>query len=148
MVLIRIQHSCWTIIINFRNAKISQHFIKGLPIMFKDNSPMMRVLLLNEHMSIKPTHFGDGKNADTAKAASCNGQDLALSNVGAQNSLAVTLQTIESNVGSSDVAFQRAAGEVGLAARRLQETVLNQLILDSAIVAPLAPASGCHSGSP
>ena len=49
--------------------------------MTKGNSPMMRVMLLNQHMTIETSHFGNGKYANAAKGTAGNGKDFALRNI-------------------------------------------------------------------
>ena len=78
------------------------------------------------------------KDADAAEGPGGHGQDLALGDVGAELALAVALQAIEGDVRGGNVALKGAAGEVGIAADRLQQAVLDQLVLDGAVAAHLA----------
>src|SRR5699024_1400527 len=55
--------------------------------------------------------------------------------------LAVALETIEGDLGRSDVALKSSSGEVGIAALRLKKSVLDELVLDSPVVAHLAGRS-------
>ena len=102
------------------------------------HSTVMRIALLHQHMTVETTHFVDGEHADAAERAGRDGQHFALRDVGAHHAVRIALQAVERDGAGRDVAFQRAAGEVRIAAGGLQQAVLNQLVLDSAVVAHLA----------
>ena len=106
--------------------------------MSKGHRTVVGEALLNEHMPVEPAHLVNGKHPDAAEACGCDRQNLALGNVGTEIALRVTLQTVERDIARGDVAFQRAAGEVGIGSFRLKETVLDELVLDRAVGAHLA----------
>ena len=89
-------------------------------------------------MAIEAPHFGNAEHADAAEGAGAHVQHLALGDIGAQIALAVALQAVEGDGAGRNIALQRAAGKVRLAARGLQQAVLDQLILDGAVAAQLA----------
>ena len=95
--------------------------------MAEGHGAVVGVALLDQHMAVEAAHLGDGKDADAAERTGGHRQNFALGDVGAEVALAVTLQAVEGDVGRCDVTFQCATGKVGLAARRLQQTVLDQL---------------------
>ena len=68
-------------------------------------------------------------------------QDLALCHIAVQSTVSSALQTEEGDLARSDVSLQGAAGEVRLVAPSLQQTVLDELILDSAVITQLADRS-------
>ena len=94
--------------------------------------------LLNQHMAVEAAHLMDGEHADAAEAGGSHRQHLALGDVGAQTALAVALEAIEGDLAGGDVALQGAAGEVGVASLRLQEAVLDELVLHGPVGAHLA----------
>ena len=106
--------------------------------MVERHSAVVRIALLHQHMTVEATHFVDGEHADAAERAGRDGQHFALRDVGAHHAVRIALQAVERDGAGRDVAFQRAAGEVRIAAGGLQQAVLNQLVLDSAVVAHLA----------
>ena len=76
---------------------------------------MVGISLLDQHMAVKPSHFGDGEYTDATKAAGGHGQHLALSRKG-KVALAVALKPVEGDVGGRNIALQSSPGEVRLAA--------------------------------
>ena len=123
---------------NIGDAEVFEHLKQCLAAVGKCHRTVVGVTLLDQHMAVETTHLGNGKDADAAKAAGGNGQHLTLRDVGAQSPLAVALEPIEGDLAGGDVALQRTAGEIRLTARRLQQTVLNELVLDAAATAHLA----------
>ena len=106
---------------------------------------MVGVTLLYQHMAVEAAHLRDGEHADAAKAAGLDRQHFALGDVGAQRALAVALQAVEGDDGGGNVALQRAAGKIGVAAGGLQQAVLDQLVLDGAVGTHLAAGEEVNS---
>lgn len=106
--------------------------------MIESDSAMVRISLLNQHMTVEATHLLDGKYADAAKGAGSHRQDFSFRQVGSYDAITVTLQTVEGNGACCDIALERSAGEIGIASFRLEQPMLNQLILDRAAVTHLA----------
>ena len=106
--------------------------------MVEGDRAVVRVALAHQHMAVEAAHFGDGEHADAAEAAGGHVEHLALGHIGAQDALAVALEAVEGDVAGGDVALKGAAGEVRLAALRLQQAVLDELVLDGAAGAELA----------
>ena len=104
-------------------TKVLEHIKESAAVVAECNCAMMRIMLLDEDMTVEAAHFLDGENADAAKAAGCHRKNFAFSDVGTKLTFAVALETIEGNVRCCDVAFERAAGEIRLAACRLEEAV-------------------------
>ena len=88
--------------------------------MAEGHGAMVGIALLHQHMTVEPAHFGDGEYADAAEGAGLDRQDFTLGNVGAELALAVALETVEGDGRGGDIAFQRAAGEIGLGTLGLQ----------------------------
>ena len=120
------------------HAQILEHLKQRLAIMSKCHRTVVRITLLDQYMTVESAHLGDGEDADAAEAAGLHRENLALCDVGAQLALAVALQPVEGHIRRRDISLQRAPGEVGLAARRLQQPVLNKLILHSTVRTHLA----------
>ena len=99
---------------------------------------MVRVALLDEDVAIEAAHLGNGKDADAAEGAGGHGQDLALGHVTAEVALGVALQAVEGHVGGGDVALEGTAGKVGVGPFRLEQAVLDQLVLNGTVGAHLA----------
>ena len=100
--------------------------------------PMMGIALFKQYMAIEAAHFPDGKYADAAEAAGGHGQHFALGDIAAKIALAIALEPEEGNIAGGNIPFQGAPGEIRFAARRLQQTMLNELIFHRPLRAHLA----------
>ena len=120
------------------DAEVLEHLEQRLAAVGESNRAVVGIPLLDQHMTVEPAHLRDREDADAAEGAGGNRQDLAFRDVGAQSALTVALESVEGDLTGSDVAFQGAPGEVGLAVHGLQQTVLDQLVLDAAAAAHLA----------
>ena len=80
-----------------------------LAVMAEGHGAMVRIVLLDQDMAVEAAHVVDGEHTDAAEGAGRDRQDFALGDVAAQDAFAVALQAVEGDVGSGDVAFQRAA---------------------------------------
>ena len=94
--------------------------------MVEGDRAVMRGALAHQHVAVEAAHFGDGEHADAAEAAGGHVEHLALGHIGAQDALAVALEAVEGDVAGGDLALEGAAGEVGLAALGLKQTVLDE----------------------
>ena len=61
--------------------------------------------LLDQYMTVETSHFRDGKYAASAKAVRLNWKDFALCDVASENAFGITLQTVECDIASCDVAL-------------------------------------------
>ena len=66
---------------------------------------MMWIIFLDQHMTVKPSHFRNGKDTDGAKGAGCYRKDFSLGDVCPQFVVCGTLQTVEGNVARLDIAL-------------------------------------------
>ena len=78
-------------------------------------------------MAVKAVHLANREHADSAERLRRHGQNLALGDVGLQNAVLVRLQAVERDVAGHDVALERAARDVRLAAV-LEAAVHDELI--------------------
>ena len=106
--------------------------------MTEGDRAVVRVALLNEHMTVEAAHLRDGEDADAAEAARMYRQDLALGDVAAQITVGIALQAVERDLACCKIGLERAAGKIRLRACRFEQTVLNELVLDRAVSAELA----------
>lgn len=97
---------------------------------------VVRIVLLDEHMAVETSHLRNTEDTYAAEGACRYVENLALSDIRAELTLAVALQTVEGDRTCRDVAFQRATCEVRVAS--LKETVLDKLIFDGTVSAHLA----------
>lgn len=96
-------------------------------------STMMRISLLNKHMAIETAHLRDSEDADAAEGTSCYRENFALCDIGTELAVSSALETVEGDVSGINVALQGATGNIrGVAV--LQETILNELVLDAALL--------------
>ena len=140
-ILGRIRKGLRLIVSDVLDSEELEYFEECLSVVTECNSTVVRISLLDEHVTIEASHFLDGEDCDAAEGTGRNVEDLALSNVGNELAVAVALQTIEGDVACCDVAFERSAGEIRIASCGLKQTVLNELILDGAVCAHLAGRS-------
>ena len=84
------------------------------------NGAVVRVTLLDQNMEVETAPLMDAEDCNAAEGAGSNRQDLALCNVGAQDTLAVARQRVEWGVRGCNVTVQGAAGDVGSAAGLVQ----------------------------
>ena len=136
-ILVLVQHTLGLVEGDVLYTQIVEDGVQSLTHMAKGHSAMVGIPLADEHMAVETAHLGDGEDADAAEGTGSHRQNLALCNIAVKHAVSTALQTEEGDLAGSDVCLQGAAGEVRLAAV-LQQTVLDQLILDSAVVAQLA----------
>ena len=80
------------------NAQKAEQREKRLAAVRESDCTVMRILLLNQHMTVEAVHLRNGEDADAAKAAGRYVQNLALCNVGLEFARGVALQTEEGDV--------------------------------------------------
>ena len=71
---------------------------------------MVRIVLLDEHMAVEPSHLRNGEHADGAKGTCGNRKHLSLCNVGSQLVVCRALEAVEGNAARLDVSFQCSLG--------------------------------------
>ena len=89
-------------------------------------------------MTIESCHFRNSEDSNTTEGTCLNVKDLTFSDVRNEFSVTVALQTIECNIGSSDVTLESTTCEIRIRTGWLKQSVLDQLILDRTIAAHLA----------
>ena len=93
---------------------------------------MMRIAVADENIAVEAVHLGNTKYADAAEGLGRHGENLALSDISLKVGILVGLQAVEGDLAGDDVALQRSAGDVRLAAI-LKAAVHDQLILHGAL---------------
>ena len=78
--------------------------------MSESNCTVVRIVLLNQDMTVEASHFRNGEYADSAEGTGCHRQNLALCDVCAQLGIRCALQTVEGNVPGDDISFQSTLG--------------------------------------
>ena len=135
------------------HAEVLEDLEELLRAVVERHSTVVRIALLYQHMTVETTHFVDGEHADAAEGAGRDGQHFALRDVGAHHAVRIALQAVERDGAGRDVAFQRAAGEVRIAAggindrRRLQYGRGQKIVLAGKPSAGLAPFTSFGSAS-
>ena len=84
--------------------------------MAEGHRAVVRIAARDEHMAVEAVHFRDGKYADAAEGLRIHGQHLALRHIGSEHAILVALQAEEGDAARDDIAFQRTARDVRLAA--------------------------------
>ena len=80
------------------NTQVLKDLVESLAVMTEGHGTVVGIALLDQHMAVEAAHLGDGEDADAAKAAGLDGQDLALGDVGAEVALAVALEAVEGDI--------------------------------------------------
>ena len=78
--------------------------------MSESNCAVVRIILLNQDMTVEASHFRNGEYADSAEGTGCNRQNLALCDVCTQLGIRCALQTAEGNVPGNDISLQSTLG--------------------------------------
>lgn len=104
-VLCRIADACRLVISNLIHiyADIFKYLIQRLSIMSEGDRSMMRIISLNQYMTVKSLHFRDGKDADCSKGAGSNWKNLSICNISAQPAVSSALQTEECDIAGRNV---------------------------------------------
>ena len=119
------------------DAEILEHLEECLADVREGNCTVVRIALLDEHVAIEAAHLRNSEDTDTTERACRNVEHFTFCDVRAEVALRVALQAIECDVAGCDVALESTTSEVWLATV-LEQTVLNELILDLAVRAHLA----------
>ena len=88
--------------------------------MAEGDRAVVRVALLDEDVAVEAAHFRDGEDADAAEGTGLHGQDLTFRDIATQVVVGVALEPVERDIACRNVGLERAAGEVGLGASRLE----------------------------
>ena len=70
------------------------------------NSSMMRIVLLNQNMTIESSHLRNCEDTDGTEGFGCYRKNLALCHISAELAVCGTLQTIESDVARCDISLE------------------------------------------
>lgn len=127
-VFARIGERLRLVVRNFLNPEIAQHLKDGFAGMTEGYRAMMRVVVGNQNMAVEAIHFWNGEDADAAKRAGGNRQNLTLGHIGPEAALCRSLQPVEGNLAGQNIPFQSAAGDVRLAVR-LETALHDELML-------------------
>ncbi len=68
-----------------KDANILEHLIKCLSVVSERNCAVMRVILLDQYMTVESAHLLDRKYTDGAEGFRRNGKDFSLRHISAQN---------------------------------------------------------------
>ena len=92
------------------------HVLENLPeilaLMAEHDGAVVRVVLLDEDMTVEAAHVLDTEDTDAAERTGSHGDDLTLSDVGAELGVGRRLQTIDSSQTRLDVALERTVGHL------------------------------------
>ena len=61
-----------------------EYLEQSLSVMSECNGTVMRVIALDQYVTIETSHLGNSENTDTAEGSGRNGKDFTLCNVSAQ----------------------------------------------------------------
>ena len=78
--------------------------------MSEGHCPMVRIVLLDQHMPIETSHLRNGEHADTAEGSGGHRQHLSLCYVGAKPIVRRGLQAVECDVPGDDISLQGTLG--------------------------------------
>ena len=111
-----VEHALGLVEADILDAQQLEQLEQSLAVMAEGHCAMVGIPLLHQDVTVEPAHLGDSEHADAAEGAGGHGQDFAFRHIAAELAVSSALQTIEGDLAGSDVAFQSAAGEIGIAA--------------------------------
>ena len=74
--------------------------------MTESNGSVMRIILLDQNVTVKSSHLRNCEDTDGTEGFGCYRKNLALCHISAELAVCGALQTIESDVARCDVAFE------------------------------------------
>ena len=80
-ILCRIHHALRLIEADLLHAKISKYAVKSLAIVTKCNRAVMRIVALDQNVTVEAAHLRNREYADTAEGLGRNRKNLALCDV-------------------------------------------------------------------
>ena len=137
-ILSLIKNTLRLVVSDVANAEVLENFEECFAAVCKCNCTVVRISLLDENVTVESTHLVDREDTDTAEGTSRNIQNFAFCDVSTKSAFAIALESVEGDVACSDVAFKSTSGEVRLRINGLEKSVLNELILNSSVIAHLA----------
>ena len=78
--------------------------------MTESNSSVMRIILLDQNMTVESSHFRNCEDTDGTEGFGCYRKNLALCHISAELAVCGTLQTIESDVARCDISLEGSLG--------------------------------------
>ena len=104
-IFCRIHHSLRLIEVNFIHfhTDIFKYFIQCFSEMSESNSAMVRIIFLNQYVTIETSHFRNCEYADSAKGTGCNRKNLTLCDISAQLGIRCALQTVEGDISGDNI---------------------------------------------
>ena len=106
--------------------------------MSEHNCSVMRIVALDQYVTIESSHFVDSEDTDTTEGSCRYIENFTFCNVCYQFAFGVALQTIECDVRSSDVTFKSSSCKVWFRSSWLKKSVLDELIFNGPGFAHLA----------
>ena len=97
----------WLIVVNIlhRNAKIFKYLKQRFSMMSERNRSVMRIVFLNQDMTVKSAHFRNRKYADRSERTRCYRKYLPLRHICANLSVGGGLQTEERNIARRNISL-------------------------------------------
>ena len=68
----------------YRNADVLEHFIQSLAIVAECNCAVMRIVLLDQHVSVETSHFRNSEYANAAEGLGSYRKNFAVCDVSGQ----------------------------------------------------------------
>lgn len=116
----RIGHMLRLIIRDVLHAQEFENLEKCLAVVSKGHRTVVWIALLDEYMTVETAHFRNSEYADAAEGPGFYRQHFPLSDVGAQDTVTVALETVKGDVAGGNITLQSTTGEVRLGILWLQ----------------------------
>ena len=97
-------------------AEVLEQVKYSLAVVTEYNCTVMRIVLLDENVSVESAHFLDAEDTDSTEGSCSYRKDLALCSVGSECSIGSGLKSEECNSTGLDVAFESTSRDIRLAA--------------------------------
>ena len=99
-ILRRIRQRCRLVVIDVlhRNPNILKYLKQSLSVMSECNRSVMRIILLDQNVTVETSHLMNGKYANASERTGCNRKDFSLCHIRAQLIVGSGLQAVECDI--------------------------------------------------
>ena len=102
----------WLIVADFivSHADVLENFVNGLSEVTECNCTVVRIILLNQYVTVEAAHFLDCEYTDSTEGLSSYVKNFTLCNVCTKDVIRCGLQTEECDIARKNIAFESTVG--------------------------------------
>ena len=107
-ILRRIRQRCRLVVIDVlhRNPNILKYLKQSLSVMSECNRSVMRIILLDQNVTVETSHLMNGKYANASERPGCNRKDFSLCHIRAQLIVGSGLQAVECDIARCNISLK------------------------------------------